>query len=1394
MPFTRDHKAFVPFICAPLVGLFACAALLPGADAGLLPGGSPNRTRILQSWGRLPMQFEPAGSGFLARGRGYSLLLTRGGAALAARDGGNTSSVEMQFLDASPHSRAEALDALPGRVNYFSGKDPKRWRTNVPTFGRVMYHDVWPGIDLVYYGNQSELEYDFMVRPGADVKRIRFRFRGGKPRIDAGGDLVLPGAHGEVRHRKPVIYQETAASRREISGRYVLRGGEVGFRVARYDRAVPLVIDPTLLYSTMLGTGGALGLAVDSQGNAYVTGTTTAIDFATAGAFDGSNNGSSDIFVAKLTPAGTALVYATYVGGSRTDGASAIAVDPAGNAYVSGATRSADFPVVNAAQSGLAGVRNAVAFKLNPSGSQLLYSTYFGGSGEDFAGVGGDEAAAIAIDPSGNAYLTGTTTSTNLPVTPSALQLAYGGGFFDSFVLKLSSTGAKVFATYLGGSVDDYALSIAVDKTGRACVTGDVGYFTGPIQFPVTGGAYTNVTSLWDMQQLFVAKLNPAGTSLEFSTMIGGAGGDIGYAIAVDDTGIYVAGETSSSDFPATSGTLQPALAGEFDAVVFKLNPTGSTLLWSTFLGGTERDEAHALSLDPGGNVYVAGTTYSRDFPLVNALRTTMLGASAPLYRSFDGGNNWMPVSIPYETYADQLLVSRSDPKTVFLFVQQLIFRSTDSGANWTLLQADYAQCLAIDPQNDSVLYIGTYSGVQKSTDRGATWTAAGTGLPAKQVLQLAVDGANSNIVYAATDTALYRSTDAGNNWSPMTALPDAYVTLIGAHPVSSGVLFARTPSQFYRSADGGSHWDAVNVGTSLPLAIAFSPSDPGTAWFPDCRKVWRSRDAGATWTSVAATGLHTLCVTSLIVDPGNPNTLYGVSNARTVVKSADGGSTWTAASYLFALNNIQLAGSSTPPLALYVTTAMDSAGFVAKINPGGTALLYTTLLGGQGGSSIGDIAADGSGTAVVAGYVYGYGVTTPGSLRTQNSSPDAFIARIGDSAAACSVALNPPARSHDAAGWPDDSVSLPQDGFAVIAPSGCSWAASTTASWIHLLPVSGAPLSGAGVGVIFYSVDANSSAVPRTGTISVGGQTFTITQSRQPPSAPVSISPGAGTGMGGIVAFTFNDPRGWQDLDVGNILINDFLDGRHACYLAYSVPSGVLYLVNDAGTALLPGLVLNGSGTLYNSQCTVNGAGSSVTKNGQTLTLNLNLFFGPGFTGNKILYLAARDLQGGNSGWQALGTWGITNPTPSGPAVGGVSPARSSGPGGRAFTFTFTDTNGWQDLGVVNILVNDALDGRNACYLAYSRVYNVLYLVNDPGTALLPGLTLNGSGTLSNSQCTVTGAGSSASGSGNTLTLTLNMTFPSAFAGNRIIYMAARSNGDALNSGWQAAGSRKVE
>ena len=396
--------------------------------------------------------------------------------------------------------------------------------------------------------------------------------------------------------------------------------------------------------------------------------------------------------------------------------------------------------------------------------------------------------------------------------------------------------------------------------------------------------------------------------------------------------------------------------------------------------------------------------------------------------------------------------------------------------------------------------------------------------------------------------------------------------------------------------------------------------------------------------------------------------------------------------------------------------------------------------------------------------------------------------------AAACSYSLGASSQSIAAAGE--------QGFFKITAGNGCDWAAVSNApTWLKITSNE----FGTGVGTISFSVAANTGAA-RSGTITVAGQTYTISQMGTGTTGggtpmPVSVTQPAGSGLTQTFTFTFSDTGGWQSLNVLNVIFqNNFINGIGACFVAVlpqSATSATVYLVDDAGDAGGPfagGFVLPASNTIQNSQCALNGAGSSVSGSGNTYTVTLAVTFQPAFAGNKIIYMAARENGPANSGWQALGTWNVPGTTPSGPYVGGVTPAHVVGTGQQTYVFTFNDTNGISDMGVLNVLINDSLNGNQACYLAYARAANQLYLVNDAGNGLLTPMTLNGSGTLGNSQCTVNAAGSGATTSGNTLTLTLNMTIPSTFAGNRVVYMAARSNGDVLNSGWQSAGTRTLQ
>ncbi len=649
--------------------------------SGLLPpsvarGQSPppaQRAAVSARYGRLPMSFEPdLGQTdplvkFLSRGPGYTLFLTQREAVLSLRrtspqskvEGRDplatrhtplaTSLVRLSLAGANPAPRVTGEEPQPGKSNYFLGRDPAKWRTNVPHFGRVRYEDVYPGTSLAYYGNGQQLEYDFVLAPGADPKAIALEIetgnsklenRNSKIAIDARGDLVIKLDGGEIRFRKPVVYQpkltvdsqqltaESFGNSRfkiqdptPIEGRYVLSAGNrVRFEIGKYDRTRTLVIDPVLSYSTYLG-GTALdagyAIAVDSSGDAYVAGSTYSTDFPTQGPEQSTLAGIADAFVTKLSPDGATLLYSTFVGGSGTDRANALALDSSGDVYVTGSTDSLDFPTTTGVLKTTApGNTDAFVFKLDPTGAKLTYSTYLGGSGAD-VGEG------IAIDSSGDAFVAGSTQSTDFP-TAAAFQGTSPGGT-KGFVSELNPTAASlVYSTYLGGTGTDFATSIAVDGTGSAYVAG----LTTSTDFPVTAGAF-ETTAPGGGGDAFVAKFKPDGSGLVYATYLGGSGLDRADALAIDSTGAaYVTGLTQSLNFPVTGTAFQLVAPGNNDAFVAKVDPTGAILVYATYLGGADAEEGFAIGVDSSGNAYVAGQTQSSDFPVLNAVQSAPGGGT----------------------------------------------------------------------------------------------------------------------------------------------------------------------------------------------------------------------------------------------------------------------------------------------------------------------------------------------------------------------------------------------------------------------------------------------------------------------------------------------------------------------------------------------------------------------------------------------------------------------------------------------------------------------------------------------------------------------------------------------------------------------------------------------
>jgi hypothetical protein len=804
-PAATERKAPSAVTPSPLSGLQIALDGHAADDVPRIPGSSN------WSW-RRSLSFEPAAgptgqpNRFISRGGAYQFLLApdevlathprsdalspelselAGNRSDRAGDRpGTQPCLGMRLVGAHPNGRMSGVDRLPVRSNYFVGREPASWRSGVPHYSKVRCQDVYPGVDAIYRGQGQQLEYDFILAPGADPAVIRLAFEGAVPRaIDPDGDLVLHSANGDIRQKKPIIYQELNGARRYISGGYTLYPGhipqttrtqpepprgsrgsrcyQVGFTVGNYDKSMPLIIDPVLSYSTYLGgsgddeptaiavdsagncyvaglttstnfpvlkplqagpqaghqdvvvvkldpagnlvystylggsgRNGASSIAVDAAGNAYIAGFAESNDFPTKNAFQAANKGFSNAFVVKLDPAG-ALMFSTYLGGSINDAATAVAVDDLGDVFVTGATRSSNFPLSHPIQAALAGDSNAFLAMLDPSGGHLVYCTYLGGSGQDLA-------TGVVLDSSRNAYVTGMTASPDFPIS-NPFQAQHGGGVFDAFVAKIDASGGRlVYSTYLGGSGDEHPIRIAVDSAGFAYITGD----TNSPNFPVVGALQPALAGSSDA---FVAKLDPSGSHLVYSTFLGGTGIDGGTGIAVGPGGsVYVTGFTNSPDFPIANPMQAKYGGGSFDAFIARLSASGAALEYSTYLGGAGIDAGLGIASDASGNSYVVGLTASTNFPTVSPVQAAYGGGNADI---FVAKINPGPIISGAELRGKNLVVTGSgfdDGAKVLINGQPNKTRSDNQSPTATLiakkggLQIDPGQGVVIRVQNSS--------------------------------------------------------------------------------------------------------------------------------------------------------------------------------------------------------------------------------------------------------------------------------------------------------------------------------------------------------------------------------------------------------------------------------------------------------------------------------------------------------------------------------------------------------------------------------------------------------------------------------------------------------------------------------------------------------------------
>ncbi|HKQ73839.1 MAG TPA: SBBP repeat-containing protein [Blastocatellia bacterium] len=1004
-PFATRRSIIFVLIAIALAGV-GFAVLWRGQIVSGMPGSSASsasqsaspagqedeaatKDRIKRQYGRLPMNFE-VNQGqaddsvkFLSRGRGYQVFLTDNEAALVLQSSGSSgggwdeNSNSVGAPDSAPPilrmkpvgaqaGRITGYDLMPTKSNYLIGDDPSRWRTGVPNYARVEYSEIYPGINLAFYGTQQALEYDFIVAPGADPNNITLSIEGADSvELEDNGDLVLRVGGEKVYHRSPLTYQDDpqrAGAKRSVNSRYVLKGGnQIGFAVEDYDASRPLVIDPVVDFSTFFGGIGSdegLAIAVDNQNNAYVTGATYSNNFNTFLPLQTINRGGKfDAFVTKINAAGSALVYSTYLGGGGEDSGRGIAVDSSGNAFVAGITNSPDFNIRNAFQPTITGAaEDAFVAKISADGTNLLFSSYLGGSDID-------QAFGIALDSAGNAYVTGSTSSTNFRIVAPAFQSTNASNpndpnaRFDVFVTKVRSDGAQlIYSTYLGGAGFDEGYGITVDSSGSAYVTGT----TSSTNFKLSSALQPTIAGNSDA---FVTKLNPQGSALTFSTYVGGSGLDVAYDVAVGSTGdVYITGHTFSTNYPITSNALQDTSRGNADAFVTQINASGDVIDYSTYLGGDQGDFGRGIAVDSNLNVYITGRTASTNFPTNGAVQLSNRGGLDAFVAKLDTGSS----QLVYSTYLggadDDLGFGIAIDSTGAAYVMGQT-RSTNFNTRNPLQAANRG---------------GIDAFVSKVSATGSTLTYS------------------TYLGGAGDDLALGIALDiSGNAYITGFTSSNDYATQSPIQAVSKGGLevfitkvFADASSIVFNTYFGGNGSDVGNAiavdsggscyvtgsttSTNLPTRTPFQPVNRGTL--------------DAFVAKFNASG-------SLIIYSSYLGGSFG-EVGRGIAVDLAGNAFITGTT--FSDNFTTTSG------AFQTTNRGQGDAFVTRVNAAGTALVYSSFLGGGGADEGAGIDIDDAGNAYIVGNTASADFRTQSPLQANNrGQQDAFVTKVNSTGSA---------------------------------------------------------------------------------------------------------------------------------------------------------------------------------------------------------------------------------------------------------------------------------------------------------------------------------------------------------------------------------------------------------
>lgn len=1210
---------------------------------------------------------------YIWRGSGAAVSLDPGGnVRILQKDG---SEAHLSFAGARHDSEPRGEIQSSVSTIYYTGPQ-QSWHTH-PHFERVRYPAIYPGMDLVFVTTGERLEYNFELAPHANPNLIRVHFEGYALDLTPEGDLELRSARSLLAQRRPSAFQENSHGRNvSVPCRYRLADAyDATLQLGTYDTLRPLLIDPVIDFSTYLGGSSydsVNAATTDAHGNLYVTGETS------SGSLTNSSTqprSSRDAFVARFNSAGS-LIMVVYVGGSQYDSGRGIALDPLGNVYITGVTESSDFPVTSGAfQTRAAGTQSAFVVKLNGN-LGLQYATYLGG------GIS-DSGLAIAVDSTGAAYVAGQTASPAFPVTQGAFQTTYHGGMSDCFVSKLNAAGsALTYSTFLGGSGLDSCAGIALDGSANAYVVGTTYSYDFPVAGPLQSALLGTATG-------FVTKLNAAGSALVYSTYLGGSSLDNATAVAVDSSGeAYVTGNTASFDFPTTAGVVQTALNGLYNVFASKLSAAGNALVYSTFLGGSGSDAGTSIAIDSAGRTVVGGYTTSSNFPTAGAIQASFQGAFDAFAAILAPGGTSLVFSSYFGGSGDDRAYALAlAPNGIFYLA------GITSSSNFPLASANQsALSVAPDAFVMEVSYIGgepqavsvtpnSGSGTSQTFQVQFSDTAGASNLQQVYVFFSATLSSETNSCVMYYNPAANQLNLLNNNvsaWS--TAVPGAQTALQNSQcsinmATSSASLsgntltlsIAMTFAQTYSGAKNvylwGSDVSGANSGwqqlgtwtvpaTDIPATVSVTPSS-GSGTSQTFALVY-SDAAGAS----NLQQLYVLIGASLATE-SNSCTMYYNQPANQFNLLNDSASAWltgtpgTSTTLQNSQCSVSMAGSSVAlngtTLTLSVATTFSPAYAGAKniylwasnvsgANTGWRQLATWTVPAASGPVAVSVTPSSGSGATQAFAMAY----SDPSGAASLRQLYVLIGSSLASETNSCVIFYNPAANqinllNNSVSAWltatPGSATTLQNSQCAV------NMAASSVASSGITMTLSLAmSFTSAYAGAKNVYLWASDSSGANTGWRQLG--TWTVPGTSAP--SAVSVTPNSGSAMSQTFAMLYSDTAGAASLQQLYVLIGSSLASEaSSCVMFYNPAANQINLLNDNVTAWLTGTP-GATTTLQNSQCAVSLSGTTVTRSGNNLTLNLAMSFTAPYAGTKNVYLWASDSSGANTGWRQLGTWTV--------------------------------------------------------------------------------------------------------------------------------------------------------